>query len=132
LFFYLLFFFLSSLLIVAAALSDPEWKAMHEVKPAVGFHVWRIEKFTVKKWPKEKFGQFFNGDAYIVLRTYKVDDKFKYDVHFWLGAMCSVDEAGTAAIKTVELDDALGQVPVQHREVQGILVLVLLCGCSTV
>jgi hypothetical protein len=37
---------------LAAALCDPEWKAMHEVKPAVGFHVWRVEKFAVKKWPK--------------------------------------------------------------------------------
>lgn len=51
-------------------------------------------------------------------RSYKVEDKFAYDLHFWLGAECTQDEAGTAAIKTVELDDALGQVPVQHREVQ--------------
>ncbi len=103
---------------LAAALSDSEWKAMHDAPPAIGFHVWRIEKFAVKKWPKEKFGQFHTGDSYIVLHTYKVADKFAYDVHFWLGAETTQDEAGTAAIKTVELDDSLGQVPVQHREVQ--------------
>jgi gelsolin len=103
---------------LAAALSDPEWKAMHDRTPKVGFDVWRIEKFTVKKWPKEKFGHFHTGDSYILLRTYKKEDKFAYDIHFWLGTETTQDEAGTAAIKTVELDDSLGQVPVQHREVQ--------------
>merc|ERR1711991_698412 len=64
-------------------------------------------------------GQFYTGDSYIVLKTYKKEDKFCYDVHFWLGAETTQDEAGTAAYKTVELDDVLGGVPVQHREVEG-------------
>jgi len=85
-----------------------------------GVKVWRIEKFKVKDWPKDKYGEFFGGDSYIVLHT-KQDDEGKktYDVFFWLGAETSQDEAGTAAYKTVELDDLLGDEPVQYREVQG-------------
>lgn len=78
-----------------------------------------MEKFQIKEWPKDKYGHFFDGDSYIVLHTYKKEDKLLYNVHFWLGLFTSQDEYGTAAYKTVELDDYLGGTPVQYREVQG-------------
>jgi gelsolin len=87
-----------------------------------GVEVWRIEKFQVKPWPKAEYGTFFRGDCYIVLHTYRPDPdapKLAWDVYFWLGAKSSQDEQGTAAYKTVELDDLFGDAPVQHREVDG-------------
>ncbi|RDX42951.1 fragmin60 [Lentinus brumalis] len=86
-----------------------------------GTQIWRVEHFTVKEWPKSHFGHFYDGDSYIVLHTYKKDpdtEDLSYDLHFWLGSETTQDEAGTAAYKTVELDDHLRGVPVQYREIQ--------------
>jgi len=89
---------------------------------APGLEIWRIEKFAVVAWPKDRIGSFYSGDSYIVLHTYKKtpeSESLSYDIHFWLGEQTTQDEAGTAAYKTVELDDHLHGVPVQYREVQG-------------
>jgi hypothetical protein len=99
-----------------AAEGEPAWKNM---KKEVGTQIWRVEKFKIVAWPKEKYGQFYNGDSYIILYTYKKEDKILYNIHFWLGEHTSLDEAGTAAYKTVELDTYLDDLPVQYREVQG-------------
>ncbi|KAJ7643822.1 fragmin60 [Roridomyces roridus] len=106
---------------VREAAGDKE-KAWEGAGTALGIKAWRIEKFTVVEWPKEKLGSFYDGDSYIVLNTYKKTpdaESFSYDLHFWLGENTSQDEAGTAAYKTVELDDHLHGVPIQYREVQG-------------
>jgi len=98
-----------------AAQGEPAWQ--HAGK-AVGIEIWRVEKFKIVAWPKDQYGKFFSGDSYIVLHTYKVEDALRYNVHFWLGEHTTLDEAGTAAYKTVELDDFLDGLPVQYREVQ--------------
>jgi gelsolin len=102
----------------AAAMTAEEWKGAGK---AAGVQVWRIEKLKVVHWPKDQYGTFYDGDSFIVLHSYKHPelDKLLYNVHFWLGKNTSQDEAGVAAYKTVELDDLLGQLPVQFREVQG-------------
>jgi gelsolin len=86
-----------------------------------GIEIWRVEGFGVKKWPVEQYGKFYRGDAYIVLRTYIPKGKTAkaYDLHFWLGSESTQDEQGTCAFKTVELDDHLGDLPVQYRECDG-------------
>jgi len=103
----------------AAADTEKAWKGAGKKE---GMEIWRIENFGVKRWPKDKYGSFFSGDSYICLQTYKPDPEspdLDYNVFFWLGKTTTQDEYGTAAYKTVELDDKLGGEPVQFREVQG-------------
>lgn len=95
-------------------------KAWENAGKEAGIQIWRIEKFQVKPWAKDRYGEFYSGDSYIILHTMINDEgKKTYDVFFWLGGQTTQDEAGSAAYKTVELDDCLGGEPVQYREVQG-------------
>jgi gelsolin len=100
---------------VDAAATEKAWSKAGK-KP--GLQIWRIEKFRVKA-SKTPPGTFYSDDSYICLNTYKVPEteKLAWDIHFWIGSTSSQDEYGTAAYKTVELDDFLGGGPVQHREV---------------
>lgn len=102
----------------ASAAAEEAWQGSGE---DVGLEIWRIVKFKVVPWPKDQYGEFYMGDSYIVLNTFKEDDsdELKYDVHFWIGKYSTQDEYGTAAYKTVELDTFHFDKPVQHREVQG-------------
>ncbi|KAM0835312.1 hypothetical protein ACQ4PT_063010 [Festuca glaucescens] len=116
--------------------------SMREVDPAFqgagqkdGLEIWRIEKLQAVPVPRESHGKFFTGDSYIILKTTALKNgSFQQDIHYWLGKDTSQtylllsikDEAGTAAIKTLELDAALGgrfrgphRRGVQYREVQG-------------
>lgn len=83
--------------------------------------MWRIEKMQPVKIDKVN-GKFFVGDSYILLSTSKAtptSTALSWSIHFWLGSETSQDEAGVAAYKSVELDDALGGRAKQYREVQG-------------
>ncbi|KAF6142356.1 hypothetical protein GIB67_023381 [Kingdonia uniflora] len=110
--------------------------AFHGAGQKAGTEIWRIENFRPVPIPQSSHGKFFTGDSYVVLKTTALKSgAFRHDLHYWLGkdtTQASLyfhetknskfpiqDEAGTAAIKTVELDAALGGRAVQYREVQG-------------
>lgn len=106
----------------AAAETELAW---HNAGTEFGIIIWRIEKFNVVAWPEEEYGNFFSGDSYIILHTYKKknfqgenEGGIAWDIHFWIGDLSTQDEYGTAAYKTVELDDFLGTRATQYREVQ--------------
>lgn len=48
---------------------------------------------------------FFELPAHQAYKKTPESQDLAYDLHFWIGAETSQDEAGTAAYKTVELDD---------------------------
>ncbi|KAI8638461.1 hypothetical protein BD408DRAFT_453620 [Parasitella parasitica] len=64
-----------------------------------GMWIWRVQNFTLVKVPESHYGQFYQGDSYIVLKSTKKDntDKLIHNIHFWL---------------------VLDTYAVQHREVQ--------------
>jgi len=106
-----------------ASLKEPAWKGCGA---APGIEIWRINKFKVEAWDKKEYGSFYSGDAYIVLDTYKARDKdgkevdkLTHDIHFWLGKKAEQDKRGTAAYKTVELDDFFEGTATQFRQTQG-------------
>ncbi|CAG7559730.1 unnamed protein product [Fusarium equiseti] len=105
-----------------SALTEPAWND-GKVGVEPGLFIWRIEQFEVVPWPEEKYGQFYDGDSFIVLYSELIGSteetsKLVHDIFFWLGQHTSQDEAGTAAYKTVELDEFLHGAATQHREIQ--------------
>ena len=52
--------------------------------------------FQVTDWDKEQYGEFYSGDSYIILNTYKPEgmEEIKYDLHFWIGKYSTQDEYG--------------------------------------
>lgn len=47
-----------------------------------GLQVWRIENLDLKPVPKALHGNFFTGDAYLLLYTTSAPS---YNIHMWLG-----------------------------------------------
>ncbi|KAF2075831.1 hypothetical protein CYY_002865 [Polysphondylium violaceum] len=98
-----------------AALED-QWKDCGKTE---GVKIWRIENYKPVAWPTSEYGKFYEGDSYVVLRTYSLDGALMNDIHFWLGQKTTIDESATAGFKATELDDYLGGNPTVYREVQG-------------
>ncbi|XP_048808688.1 villin-1 isoform X1 [Lagopus muta] len=88
-------------------------------KTTPGIQIWRIENMEMVPVPTKSYGNFYEGDCYVLLSTRKTGSSFSYNIHYWLGKNSSQDEQGAAAIYTTQMDDHLGSVAVQHREVQG-------------
>ncbi|XP_067225832.1 supervillin a isoform X12 [Chanodichthys erythropterus] len=92
--------------------------------------VWHILEFDYSRLPKQSIGQFHEGDTYVVKWKYMISTavgkrlhservigpgKEKCSYFFWQGRNSTVNEKGTSALMTVELDEERGaQVQVQQ------------------
>jgi gelsolin len=77
--------------------------------------VYRIEHFDPIKQPKESFGQFFQGDSYVIVKQNEGD----YEIHFWHGKDCTTDEMGSSAAFSVQLSSNLSKDSNHNLELQG-------------
>ncbi|XP_042365970.1 villin-1 isoform X2 [Plectropomus leopardus] len=102
-------------------MSDDNRDTFRNVNRKPGLQIWTINNMQMVPVPAQGFGNFFEGDCYIVLyiSQNKAGSGQSADIHYWIGNSSSQDEQGAAAIYVTQLDEHLGGSPVQHREVQG-------------
>ncbi|EGC29857.1 hypothetical protein DICPUDRAFT_51061 [Dictyostelium purpureum] len=80
--------------------------------------IWRVEEFQKVAIDPKNYGQFYSGDSYLILYTYFFKNKDNYLIYFWQGKNSSINEKGTSALLTVELDDQLKGMAKEVRVVQ--------------
>ncbi|XP_062841363.1 villin-1 [Trichomycterus rosablanca] len=99
-------------------MSDKLPDMFKDIKYKPGLQIWTINNMKMVPVPEQAYGNFFEGDCYIVFYG-GTDTSRSMDIHYWIGNSASQDEQGAAAIYVSQLDECLGGSPMQHREVQG-------------
>lgn len=101
-------------------MSEGNKDTFRNVSQKPGLQIWTINNMEMVPVPAQAYGNFFEGDCYIVLSISQSKGSGQSaDIHYWIGKSSSQDEQGAAAIYVTQLDEHLGGSPVQHREVQG-------------
>uniref|UniRef100_A0A673XQC5 Macrophage-capping protein n=1 Tax=Salmo trutta TaxID=8032 RepID=A0A673XQC5_SALTR len=81
--------------------------------------VWRVENGAQVPVDPSSYGQFYGGDCYLVLYSYRLGSREQHIIYTWQGRKCTQDELAASAFLTVRLDDSMGGSPVQVRVTQG-------------
>ncbi|CAK8696042.1 unnamed protein product [Clavelina lepadiformis] len=67
--------------------------------------IWRIEGINKNAVSKDSYGQFYGGDCYIVLYSYKQKSRQDYIIYYWIGSKATKDEVTALPILTIKTDD---------------------------
>ena len=95
--------------------NEPEFKGLSSaLEPYL--KIWRIEKSQLKKWPESKYGLFYEGDSFIVLKQNTISE---INAHVWIGKNSTPDETGVASFKLLQLDNYFNKNTNLYYEPQG-------------
>ncbi|KAJ3210183.1 Coronin-2B [Clydaea vesicula] len=85
------------------------------------YKIYRVKDFTKDEVVGNLIGQFFRGESYIILYTYKPPQSGveKCISYFWQGSESSITEKGTSALMTIEIAEQTKGDVVQVRVVEG-------------
>ncbi|KAL1488438.1 hypothetical protein ABEB36_014910 [Hypothenemus hampei] len=85
-----------------------------------GLMIWEIENFLPNRIEEVAYGKFYEGDCYIVLKTFLDDNQsLNWEIYFWIGEKASLDKKACSAIHAVNLRNYLGAQCRTIREEQG-------------
>nr|XP_014093110.1 protein flightless-1 isoform X1 [Bactrocera oleae] len=74
-----------------------------------GLTIWEIENFLPNKIEEVAHGKFYEGDCYIVLKTFFDElGQLAWKIYFWIGNEATLDKRACAAIHAVNLRNYLG------------------------
>jgi len=80
--------------------------------------IWRIEAFEKVLIENEQYGFFYSGDSYIVLYKYIWKNKDCFIIYYFQGRDSTINEKGTSAVLTIELDKEISGMVKEIRVVQ--------------
>ncbi|XGW13461.1 hypothetical protein V3C99_000077 [Haemonchus contortus] len=73
-----------------------------------GLWVWEIENFYPSLIDEAFYGQFYDADAYLVLKTTKEPSgSIRHEIYYWLGEKATLDKGMCAAVHAVGLRNHL-------------------------
>ncbi|XP_022250914.1 protein flightless-1 [Limulus polyphemus] len=85
-----------------------------------GIMCWEIENFLPNQVDDVFIGKFYEGDCYIILKTFTDDTQgLNWQIFYWIGSCTTLDKKACAAIHSVNLRNFLGAQCRTIREEQG-------------